>query len=64
MAGRVMVFIDGGKIVGVHERAVPLSTDMIPAQAPARYVIELNGGTVERLGIKIGDRVTSPYIKS
>jgi uncharacterized protein len=58
-----MVFVDGGKIVGIHERAVPLSTDMIPAQAPARYVIELNGGAVERLGIKIGDRVTSPYIR-
>jgi len=26
-------------------------------------VIELNGGTAERLGIKIGDRVTSPYFK-
>jgi uncharacterized membrane protein (UPF0127 family) len=59
-----MLFVDGGRIVDIHERAVPLSTDIINARAPARYVIELNGGAVERLGIKIGDRVTSPYIKS
>jgi len=59
-----MLFVDGGRIVDIHERAVPLSTDIIQAKAPARYVIELNGGAAERLGIKIGDRVTSPYIKS
>jgi uncharacterized membrane protein (UPF0127 family) len=58
-----MLFVDGGRIVDIRERAVPLSTDIISAKAPARYVIELNGGRVERLGIKIGDRVTSPYIK-
>jgi uncharacterized protein len=57
-----MLFLDlGGRIVDIHERAVPQSTDIISTRAPARYVIELNGGTAERLGIKIGDRVTSPY---
>jgi len=59
-----MLFLDqSGRIVDLHERAVPLSLETIATRAPARYVIELNGGTVERLGIKIGDRVTSPYIK-
>jgi uncharacterized membrane protein (UPF0127 family) len=59
-----MLFLDpGGRIVDIHERAVPQSTDIISTRAPARYVIELNGGTAERLGIKIGDRVTSPYFK-
>jgi uncharacterized membrane protein (UPF0127 family) len=59
-----MLFLDpAGRIVDIHERAVPQSTDIISTRAPARYVIELNGGTAERLGIKIGDRVTSPYFK-
>jgi len=58
-----MLFLDEhGRIVDIHERAVPLSTDIIAAAAPARYVIELNGGTAARLGIKPGDQVTSPYI--
>ena len=57
-----MLFLDaGGKIVDVHERAVPYSLDVIASKAPARFVIELNGGTVARLGISVGDRVTSPY---
>ena len=60
-----MLFVDGaGRIVDIHERAVPQSLDTISARASSRYVIELNGGTVERLGIKIGDRVTSPAIGS
>ena len=58
-----MLFLDNaGQVIDIHERAVPQSLDMISAKAPARYVIELNGGTAERLGIKPGDRATSPYI--
>ena len=57
-----MLFLDEqGRIIDIHERAVPLSTDVIAAKSPARYVIELNGGTAARLGIRPGDRVTSPY---
>lgn len=59
-----MLFLDaGGKIVDIHQRAVPQSTDVIAGKVPARYVVELNGGTAARLGIKPGDRVTSPYFK-
>jgi uncharacterized protein len=58
-----MLFLDGGgRIVDIHERAVPQSLDMISAKGPSRYVIELNGGTAERLGIKPGDKAISPYI--
>jgi len=58
-----MLFLDTqGRIIDIHERAVPYSTDVIATKAPSRYVIELNGGTVARLGIKPGDQVTSPYI--
>jgi uncharacterized protein len=57
-----MLFLDPqGRIIDIHERAVPYSTDVIASKLPARYVVELNGGTVARLGIKPGDQVTSPY---
>lgn len=59
-----MLFLDNsGRIIDIHERAVPLSTDIIASHAPARYVVELNGGTAARLGIKPGDQATSPYFK-
>jgi len=53
-----MLFIAAdGRIVDIHERAIPLSENIIPSQVPARAVLELNGGTVNRLGIKVGDLV-------
>jgi uncharacterized protein len=56
-----MLFVDAqGRVVNIHERAVPGSLDMISAAAPARAVIELNGGTAARLGIRAGDRVVFP----
>ena len=56
-----MLFVDPqGRIVNIHERAVPQSDDVIAAAAPVRYVIELNGGTAARLGIAPGDKVEHP----
>jgi len=56
-----MLFVDArGRIVNIHERAVPRSDAIIAAAAPVRAVIELNGGTAARLGIKPGDRVIYP----
>jgi uncharacterized protein len=56
-----MLFVDTqGRIVNIHQRAVPQSDDVIPAAAPVRAVIELNGGTAARLGIEPGDRVLYP----
>ncbi len=53
-----MLFVDEqGRIVNIRERAVPQSDAIIAAAAPVRVVIELNGGTASRLGIKPGDRV-------
>src|SRR5579864_3320869 len=58
-----MLFLDNsGRIIDIHERAIPLSLDTIAANGPTRYVIEVNGGTAQRLGIKVGDRATSLYI--
>jgi uncharacterized membrane protein (UPF0127 family) len=56
-----MLFVDaGGHIVNIHERAVPGSLATIGAAAPVRAVVELNGGTASRLGIRPGDRVIFP----
>jgi uncharacterized protein len=56
-----MLFVDTqGRIINIHERAVPQSLDVIAAAGPVRAVIELNGGTAARLGIAPGDQVKHP----
>jgi uncharacterized membrane protein (UPF0127 family) len=53
-----MIFIaNDGKIVDFHERAVPMSLDTIETKVPARAVLEVNAGTVARLGVQVGDTV-------
>jgi uncharacterized membrane protein (UPF0127 family) len=53
-----MIFVGkDGKVVGLHERAVPMSLDTIESKVPAKAVIEVNAGTIGRLGIQIGDTV-------
>ena len=60
-----MLFIDNrGRIINIAERAVPQSLDTVTAAAPARAVLELNGGTAARLGIHPGDRIVSPIFGS
>jgi len=56
-----MLFIDRtGRIVNIAERAVPFSEATISSAAPVLAVLELNGGTAARLGLKPGDRVIYP----
>jgi uncharacterized membrane protein (UPF0127 family) len=53
-----MLFIAGdGKVSRIVERAVPLSETPISSVDEVRAVLELNGGTAARLGIKPGDVV-------
>jgi uncharacterized membrane protein (UPF0127 family) len=53
-----VLFIDqSGQIAEIVERRPPMSGDVITSKAPARAMLELNGGTVARLGIKVGDMV-------
>ena len=60
-----MLFIArDGRIVNIAERAVPFSETTVPSKGPVRAVLELNGGTTARLGIKPGDRVTHPMFKA
>ncbi|MBS28786.1 MAG: hypothetical protein CL566_07675 [Alphaproteobacteria bacterium] len=53
-----MLFIEaGGRIIRIQENTIPLSRTTISSRKRARAVLELNAGTVRRLGIKPGDRV-------
>ena len=53
-----LIFADAsGRIVQIAERAVPLSTALISSAGPVRAVLEVNGGTADRLGISVGDRL-------
>ena len=55
-----MLFIDGSlRIAHIVQRTIPLSTETINSSEPAISVLELNAGTVSKLGIKPGDVVMS-----
>jgi uncharacterized membrane protein (UPF0127 family) len=54
----MIFFAADGRIIKVAERTVPLSEATIGSDGPARGVLEVNGGTAGRLGIKVGDRLT------
>ena len=53
-----MLFIDdGGRVVGLIERAEPLTTSPRDPGVPSRYVLEVNGGWAARHGVRPGDRI-------
>lgn len=53
-----MLFIrSDGTIHHIQQRTQPRSENVIPSNGRVRAVLELNGGTVERLGIRVGDVV-------
>lgn len=47
-----------GRIVSIAKNAQPLNETPLPSGVPARYVLEINAGLSDRLGIAPGDRVT------
>ena len=54
-----MLFADKSrKIVFIEENTSPLSEEVISSPKQIRYVLEVAAGTVQRLGIKIGDSFT------
>ncbi|MGH7874889.1 MAG: DUF192 domain-containing protein [Candidatus Binatia bacterium] len=53
-----MVFINRErKIVGIVAATVPFSLDPRSVDIPSQYVLEINGGLAQRLGIRAGDLV-------
>lgn len=59
-----MLFIRAdGSVARIEERTEPLSERTIPSGEPVRAVLELDGGTAARLGLRAGDRVDHPLFK-
>lgn len=58
-----MLFITSdGRIATIRENATPLSESIIDSRVPVAFVLELNAGSVVRLGIKTGDVVDNDRI--
>ena len=59
-----MLFIDqDGRVTQIAERTVPYSEATITSRRRVRYVLELVGGTSERLSIAPGAMVRSPAME-
>jgi len=53
-----IIFIDSdNRIVSIQKYARPLSQSSLPSEGPAKYVLELNAGLSDELGINSGDMV-------
>jgi uncharacterized membrane protein (UPF0127 family) len=60
-----MIFIRrDGTVAGFHENAEPLSLETIASPEPVLYVLELNGGKAEEMGLQEGDVVRHPVIEA
>ncbi|TNC45964.1 DUF192 domain-containing protein [Rubellimicrobium rubrum] len=51
-----------GTVLAIHENAVPMDRTPIPGGDDVQFVLEVNGGLVDRLGIEVGDRMQHPSI--
>ncbi len=53
-----MLFVrQDGTIARIAENTKPFSKDIVASGEPVAFVIEVNAGTADRLGIKVGDRL-------
>lgn len=52
-----------GRIVTIAERTTPLSEKRIRSGQPVRFVLEMSGGSAQRLGIAPGDRLRHALIE-
>lgn len=54
-----LVYINADKkIVDINENAKPLDESPLPSKAKAKYVLEINGGMVQKWNLVIGDDVS------
>lgn len=53
-----IIYLDAnGVIVSFQKNAKPLDETSLPSEAPAKYVLEINGGLCEQWNINVGDRM-------
>lgn len=59
-----MVFIDAaGQVVAIAERTEPYSLDIIASPVPVRAVLEVQGGTAQRIGLKPGAHLIASCVQ-
>ncbi|MCU4654200.1 DUF192 domain-containing protein [Roseibacterium sp. SDUM158016] len=58
----IIYFDATGTWVSAAENAVPLDETTLPSDGPAQYVLEINGGLVERFGMGPGTEIRHPAI--
>ena len=60
-----MLFIKAdGTIDSIAERTQPLSERSVLSKGPVRYVLEINGGLSDTLGIAPGDTISGPALEA
>ncbi|GAB1855786.1 hypothetical protein MHTCC0001_06200 [Flavobacteriaceae bacterium MHTCC 0001] len=53
-----IIYINSNKkIVSFQKNATPFDETSLPSGKPAKYVLEINGGLVDELGLKVGDSI-------
>jgi uncharacterized membrane protein (UPF0127 family) len=58
-----MIFADAtGTVQRIHANAIPLDRTPIPGGEDIQYVLEINGGMADQLGLSAGDEMRHPSI--
>ena len=53
-----IIYISGDKkVVNIQKNAKPMDPTSLPSEAPAKYVLEVNGGLSDTWGLEAGDKV-------
>ena len=58
----MLFFDETGTLVNIHENAVPFSRDVIFGGDDISYVLEINGGLADALGIEPGAQMRHPAV--
>jgi uncharacterized membrane protein (UPF0127 family) len=58
----MLFFDDAGRLVKLHENAVPGDLSAIPGEGRVRMVLEINGGLSRRIGVKDDAELRHPRL--
>lgn len=54
----ILYVAEDGEILTIHQNARPHDLTQLSSYLPVKYGVELRGGTVAKLGIQTGDRIS------
>jgi uncharacterized membrane protein (UPF0127 family) len=59
-----MIFIGtDGRVHRIESRTEPFSTEIISSEGTVQGVLEVNAGTADKIGLKVGDEVDFPGLR-